>query len=180
MYIEEKRKPYNISHDRANGAKLKERIMIPFDMEGVQVKIIFVPQQDYYLVVLSDYKLEIYMVEKDGIDEHKGWTIILSRTFDCKLVNWRLSASNPNIIVVLKEDEVFTINLSELKRSEESAIIDICKMRSRILEESEVIKNFVISSKSELMIQTNQAMKVYDLVTNEIVFQANFDFNKVN
>ena len=80
----------------------------------------------------------------------------------------------------MKDDGVLTINLSELKKCEESAIMNICKIKGGMFEESEVIKNFVISSKSELMIQTNQAMKVYDLVKNEIVFQANFDFNKVN
>ena len=75
---------------------------------------------------------------------------------------------------------MLTINLSELKKYEESAIMNICKIKGGMFEESEVIKNFVISSKSELMIQTNQAMKVYDLIKNEIVFQVNFDFNLVN
>ncbi|CAI2361300.1 unnamed protein product [Moneuplotes crassus] len=159
------------SHDRISGVHCYNKILLDYSQQKLQVKLIFVPEDSYFLLVLSENKLQVY---KMNTGKEKELELCYS-TESLNFLQCRLSHTSPEYLIIMKDQHIERINLLEISSmSDHEGSQHICSVSE--LEGEESLKNFVICNQTELMLQTSENLKIFDINSEKIVFSAKMSY----
>mmetsp|Transcript_30088 Transcript_30088/g.26665 ORF Transcript_30088/g.26665 Transcript_30088/m.26665 type:complete len:116 (+) Transcript_30088:685-1032(+) len=108
--MNKKRRSCSLSHDKVSGVHNYQKIFVPNSERNTQVKLIFVPQDKYFFVVLTSTQLDIYKLNT----ETKTLDLMYTAQQEEGIGQVRRSFTRDDTLIVLGIDGIYSINLLEM------------------------------------------------------------------